>query len=245
MNTTPSEKESASKEARQFLRTTRSAVLSTHSKRVEGYPFGSIAPFVLAHDGQPLILISTIAEHTKNIQANPHVSLIVFDPVAPDMQSGARLTLLGDATLADKQDGALRTRYLNYFPQAAQYFDMHDFLFYRIAINQARYIGGFGKIHWLSAATFQPLPNQLLQQEADILGHMNTDHADSLRAYCQHVHGISAEHAVMLGLDCDGFDVAADGTVLRFTFDAPVTDAPSARQALVRLSAMANHRPEQ
>lgn len=238
MTTTPSPagKESASIEARKFLRTTRSAVLSTHSKRFEGYPFGSIAPFVLDHDGQPLILISTIAEHTKNIQANPHVSLIVFDPAISDMQSGARLTLLGEATLADKQDGALKTRYLAYLPQAAQYFDMHDFLFYRVQIQQARYIGGFGKIHWLAGTDFHAPPNQLLQQEAEILAHMNSDHADSLRAYCQHVHGISPERAVMLGLDCDGFDVAANGSVLRFEFDTPVIDAQSARQALVKLS---------
>jgi hypothetical protein len=211
-------------------------VLSTHSARFADYPFGSIAPFILDHDGQPLVLISTIAEHTKNIQANPHVSLIAFDPTIPDMQAGARLTLLGDATLADKQEGALKQRYLAYFPQAAQHFDMHDFLFYRIAVIQARYIGGFGKIHWIPGAAFQAPPNQLLQQEASILAHMNADHADSLRAYCKHVHSVSTERAVMLGLDCDGFDVETDTAVLRFDFDTPVTDALSARAALVALS---------
>jgi hypothetical protein len=223
-------------EARRFLRTTRSGVLSTLSARFSDYPFGSIAPFILDHEGQPLILISTIAEHTKNIQANAHVSLIAFDPAAPDMQAGARLTLLGDATLADKQEGALKSRYLAYFPQAAQYFDMHDFLFYRIAINQARYIGGFGKIHWIAGDAFQAPPNQLLEQEAGILAHMNADHADSLRAYCRHVHGINTERAAMLGMDCDGFDVQTDHSILRFTFDSPVTDALSARQALVAMS---------
>lgn len=232
-------------EARQFLRTTRSGVLSTHSARFAGYPFGSIAPFILDHDGQPLILVSTLAEHTKNIQANPHVSMIAFDPAIADMQSGARLTLLGDAALADKQDGALKTRYLAYFPQAAQYFDMHDFLFYRIQIRQARYIGGFGKIHWLAGEDFHMPPNQLLQQEAGILAHMNADHSDSLRACCRFVHGVNTASAVMLGLDCDGFDVATDNAVLRFDFDAPVTDAQSARLALVALSVMANRHPEE
>lgn len=226
----------AANEARLFLRTTRSGVLSTHSARFAGYPFGSIAPFVLDHDGQPLILISTIAEHTKNITANPHVSLIAFESTSADMQANARLTLLGNATLADKQDGALRSRYLSYFPQAAQYFDMHDFLFHRIQISQARYIGGFGKIHWINGEAFQSPPNQLLQQEADIITHMNADHADSLRDYCRHAHSVSAEQAVMLGLDCDGFDVLADGTLLRFNFETAVTDAISARQALVALS---------
>jgi heme iron utilization protein len=230
---------SAASEARGFLRSTHSGVLSTHSARITGYPFGSIAPFVLDHDGHPLILISTIAEHTKNISQNPRVSLIAFDPAAPDMQAGGRLTLLGDAVMTDKQDAALRARYLRYFPLAEQYFDMHDFLFHRIEIRQARYIGGFGNIHWIPAEELRPPANGLAQQEAGILAHMNADHADSLVAYCRHVHGITPQQAAMIGIDSDGFDVRADDRLLRFGFDAPVTDAQQARAALVALSAAA------
>ena len=90
---------SLASEARRFLRGTRSGVLSTHSARFEGYPFGSIAPFVLDHAGNPLILISTIAEHTKNIRKDPRVSLIAFDPAAPDMQAlGKKPALLERVT---------------------------------------------------------------------------------------------------------------------------------------------------
>jgi heme iron utilization protein len=226
----------AALEARRFLRSTRSGVLSTHSARFTGYPFGSIAPFVLDQDGSPLILISTIAEHTKNIQKNPHVSLIAFDPAAADMQAGGRLTLLGQAAVADKQSGPLRARYLSYFPQAVQYFDMHDFLFHRIEIQQARYIGGFGNIHWIPGAELLPPANQLADQEAGILAHMNADHADSLRAYCRHVHGVEVETAEMVGIDTDGFDIRADSRLLRCAFESPVTDAQSARAALVAMS---------
>lgn len=227
---------SAANEARKFLRSTRSAVLSTHSARFAGYPFGSIAPFVLDHDGNPLILISTIAEHTKNIQKNSQVSLIAFEPASPDMQAGARLTLLGEAIHAEKQDGALRARYLRYFPQAEQYFDMHDFLFHRIEIRQARYIGGFGNIHWIAGEELRSPANRLAEQEAAILDHMNADHADSLRTCCLHEHEIEVETAEMVGIDTDGFDVRADGKLLRFEFEAPVTDAQSARTALVAMS---------
>lgn len=223
-------------EARKFLRCTRSAVLSTHSARLPGYPFGSIAPFVLDHDGNPLILISTIAEHTRNIQADPHISLIAFDPSAADMQAGARLTMVGDAVVSDKQDEALRARYLRYLPQAAEYFDMHDFLFHRVEIKQARYIGGFGKIHWISGDELRPQANSLATQEDAILDHMNADHADSLRAYCRHWHDVSPENVQMLGIDADGFDVRADGRTLRFSFEAPVVNALSARAALVAMS---------
>ena len=227
---------SAASEARRFLRSAHSAVLSTHSARFTGYPFGSMTPFVLDHDGNPLILISTLAEHTKNIKHDPHVSLIAFDPAAADMQAGARLTLLGEARLADKQDGALRARYLAYFPQAEQYFDMHDFLFHCIKIKQARYIGGFGNIHWVSGEEFHSPENHLAEQEADIVTHMNADHADSLRAYCRHGHKVVASGVTMVGIDTDGFDLRADGKLLRFDFDVPVTDAHHARAALVALS---------
>jgi hypothetical protein len=230
---------SAAFEARKFLRTTRNGVLSTHSARFEGYPFGSIAPFVLDHKGNPLILISTIAEHTKNIRKDPHVSLIAFDPATSDMQAGARLTLLGEAGVADKQDGALRARYLHYFPMAEQYFDMHDFLFHRINIRQARYIGGFGNIHWIPGDELRPPANSLAQQETAILDHMNADHVDSLIAYCRHVHGIEANEAAMVGIDVDGFDVRADDKLLRFDFDNSVTNAQEARNALIALSAAA------
>lgn len=227
---------SAATEARRFLHSTHSGVLSTHSARFEGYPFGSIAPFVLDHEGQPLVLISTIAEHTKNIQKDPRVSLIAFDPAAPDMQAGGRLTLLGDAVISDKQDDALRTRYLRFFPMAAQYFDMHDFLFHRIEIRQARYIGGFGNIHWIPGNALLPPANLLAHQETGILDHMNADHADSLITYCDYVHGVAAKEVSMIGIDADGFDVRADGKLLRFNFENPVTNAQEARSALVALS---------
>ena len=225
----------AATEARQFLSSTHSGVLSTISARLGGYPFGSIAPFVLDHDGNPLILISTIAEHTKNIQADARVSLIAFDPATPDMQAGARLTVIGKAIPTDK-DERLRARYLRYFPQAEGYFGMHDFLFHRIEMEQARFIGGFGKIHWIAGDELRAPPHRLAAEETAILDHMNADHAENLRAYCRHVHGVEAAQAAMIGIDTAGFDVRADGKLLRFAFDTPVTDAQEARQALVALA---------
>lgn len=241
---------SLAREARLFLRSSRSGILSTHSSKFDGYPFGSVAPFVLDHDGQPIILISTIAEHTKNIIANPKVSLLVFAG-DEDLQANSRLTLIGDATIIEKNDPDLRARYLRYLPQAASYFDMHDFSFYRIAIKQARYIAGFGKMSWIPAQEFTGteltdnlatgVSGKLAGQEQGIVDHMNADHSDSLRAYCLHVHNINPVTATMLGLDSDGFDVSAitaddKNHILRFNFEAPVSDALSARTALVALS---------
>ncbi len=226
---------SAATEARRFLRRTHSGVLSTHSARVPGYPFGSIAPFVLDHDGHPVILISSLAEHTKNITQNPRVSLIAFDQTTQDKQAGGRLTLIGDAIVADQSDDALRQRYLRYLPQAEQYFGMHDFQFYRIEIRRARYIGGFGNINWISTDELCPPANLLAQLEDGIIEHMNADHNDALLAYCNLVHSITPAQARMIGMDSDGFDLLADGSVLRFDFDTPVLDAEQARTALVEL----------
>lgn len=233
-----------STEARKFLRSTRSGLLSTHSIRHEGYPFGSVAPFVLDHNCQPILLISSIAEHTKNIQSNPKVSLLVFAG-AEDLQANARLTLLGEATEIDKKgDADLRARYLRYLPEAASYFEMHDFSFYRIHIRQARYIGGFGKMSWLAdidlLSEITKADSILATQETAIIEHMNADHAENLRSYCRHYHQINADHAQMLGIDVDGFDVRAHigdaSTLLRFDFEQPVYDAQAARTALVAMA---------
>ncbi|MDP2102548.1 MAG: DUF2470 domain-containing protein [Methylotenera sp.] len=231
-------------EAKQFLRSTHSGILSTHSVKFDGYPFGSVAPFVLGHDCQPVILISSIAEHTKNIMLNPKVSLLVFAGTE-DLQANARLTLLGSAVKIEKDNEDLRARYLRYLPQAASYFDMHDFAFYRINLTHARYIGGFGNMSWLSSDDFfSPTVDSLLAaQETAIIDHMNADHVHSLIAYCQHFHQIEATQVQMLGLDSDGFDVnvnhGAEVKILRFNFDHPIHDAQSARVALVRMSQLA------
>ena len=229
-------------EARQFLRSTHSGILSTFSAKFEGYPFGSVAPFVLDHDCQPIILISTIAEHTKNIIANPKVSLVVFAGT-DDLQANARLTLIGEAIKTDKSDTNLRARYLRYIPQAASYFDMHDFEFYRIQIAHARYIAGFGKMSWMEGISITPAANQLAEVESSIIEHMNADHAESMKLYCKYFHGVEPSLVDMLGIDCDGFDVKAinnnDELVLRFNFEEPISDAATARSALVAVSKIA------
>lgn len=221
-------------EARRFARGQQSGVLSTISKRLEGFPFGSVSPFMLDHAGRPVILISEIAEHTKNIDADPRVSLIV-QPYSQDMQSTGRATVIGRAQRLAEKDG-LGPRYLRYFPQAEAYFGMHDFNFYRIEPVKIRWIGGFGRIFWIDPEAWLAAPGTLAEAEAGILAHMNADHADSLRDYCRHGHGLATDSAEMIGIDPDGFDIRAGERILRFDFASPVTSAESARAALVDLA---------
>lgn len=225
---------SAASEARRLLRTQPHGVLSTLSKKLDGYPFGSITPFVLDASACPVILISTLAEHTKNIEADARVSLLAHTG-GNDFQASARVTIVGDCARID-EPAAIRTRYLRYFPEAADYFDTHDFFFYRIQPAHIRFIGGFGAIHWVDASQFAVPEHPLATQEDAIVAHMNTDHQHNLGAYCRHFHHMQPKTVRMLGIDSEGFDVRADEQRLRIDFSEPVRDAQDARRALVALA---------
>jgi len=223
-------------EAQQFLFGAQKGVLSTHSVKFEGYPFGSVTPYVLNHQGMPVILISSIAEHTKNIIQNANISLMVFNN-EDDLQANARLTLLAKAEQTDKDNALMRARYLRYMPQAESYFSAHDFSFYTLHITHGRYIAGFGKMGWIEGDDFQIPTNPLFTEESAILDHMNQDHGENLIAYCQHYHQVEAQQVKMVGIDSLGFDVQTDtAQILRFNFEQTITNAQEARAALVAMA---------
>lgn len=225
-------------EARQMLRAHRYGALCTLSKKFDGFPFGSITPYLVDHDGSLIILISGLAEHTRNILHDPRVSLITHNQRDAQIQTQGRVTVVGNASVISNRDET-GTRYLRYFPEAEGYLQMHDFAFFRIRPVAIRYIGGFGNIHWVNMAQYLLTPYLLIEQEADVVAHMNTDHRDTLRHYCKHFHQREVLDVEMLGIDCDGFDMRADDEVLRIDFAAPVLDAQQARGALVEMARVA------
>lgn len=221
--------------ARRLLNQQSMGVLSTHSADVDGYPFGSIVPYTLNFDGEPVMLISEIAQHTRNIKRDRRVSLTIFDRYADDPQASARLTWLGDAEVIPSSDLEIRRRYLRYFPSAESYFETHDFTFYGIHLRRARFIGGFGQIYWVEANAMR-LPNPFRTSEAMIVEHMNQDHQRALRHYCQALKGVEVRDVAMTGIDSEGFDLLADGRKLRFDFDAPIQTVDEARKTLASLA---------
>jgi len=225
---------SAAAQARACLRRRHHGVLSTISRKLGGYPFGSVAAFVLDHDARPVILISRLAEHTGNIEADPRVSLLAAD-VGGDAQAAARVTLMGEAARLEGE-GAARGRYLRYFPDAGRLLALGDFAFYAIAPKTVRYIGGFGDVQWISSDAYAPPANDFAGEEDALLARINVEHARDLREFCRHYHGRSPEPAVMVGVDCDGFDVRAGPDILRFDFERPVTDAVGAREMLAAMA---------
>src|SRR5262245_52376859 len=221
--------------ARMLLKRQSVGVLSTHSVDVAGYPFGSIAPYTLDYDGEPTILISDIAQHTRNIKQNNKVSLTVFDQQADDPQAGGRLTWLGDAEPVDPRDAERRERYLRYFPSAESYFETHDFSFYRIRLRRARFIGGFGQIYWIEPDAMLAR-NPFRESERMIIQHMNQDHRPALFHYCDVLKGEKADEETMIGIDSEGFDLFADGRKLRIDFESPIETVEEARTTLVKLA---------
>jgi putative heme iron utilization protein len=206
-------------------------VLSTLSLDVPGYPFGSVTPYCADEAGRPVIYISGIAQHTKNIKADSRVSLTVVDSHTNggDVQSRGRVTLIGNAAPVPPDDQRTRQRYFRHLPESQQYEQTHDFVFYRIDLIQLRFIGGFGQIHWVKPAEFL-IDNPFSEaQEARILAHMNGDHADALKRYG------GTHHAIMTGIDSEGFDLIGDDRKLRFHFEKPVNNMEEARAALIAM----------
>ena len=138
-----------------FIRSQKYGVLSTHSQSEEGYPFGSITPYIITPEGDIAIFISQLAEHTHNIEANPKVSLIIFDPTDADNPSaGAPITSLAKAELTS-DDLQLRQQYLSCFPDMALTLKLPDFNFYLLTLAKIRLVAGFGQVKWLDASSLE------------------------------------------------------------------------------------------
>lgn len=136
-----------------LIRSKQDGVLSTLSIKLKGFPFGSVVPYCLDDLGWPVIFISTIAEHTKNIKSDNRCSLtIVMD--SEDVQANGRICLVGHMEELSSEEKEIMERYYTQFPNSRSYDATHSFSFYRLAPVSIRFIGGFGQIHWLSPEGF-------------------------------------------------------------------------------------------
>jgi len=203
-------------------------VLSTISVDVPGYPFGSVTPYCMDRMGRPVLYISPIAQHTKNIVADPRVSLTVIERGASDdVQAHGRLTCIANARPA-KGERDLANRYFRYFPSARQYENTHAFEFFYLEPVRVRYIGGFGQIFWLEPQDLvKPNPFSAAEEER-IVQHMNQDHADLLSR-------IAGGESELAGLDSQGFDILKDQSKMRIPFKSPVANMEEARRAFIEI----------
>ena len=228
--------------ARRLVRAVPKAALGTILRAAGGHPYVSLVTAATAHDGAPLLLLSDLSEHAKNLKADNRVSLLlertgeVEDPLA-----GERVSLLG--RLARTDGSSDRARYLARHPTAALYADFGDFAFYRMSVERAHLVGGFGRIYWLDGADVLMVPQPALAEaERGILEHMNGDHRDVVQLCAQQLLGLEGADWVLTGIDPEGCDLRMGPRTARLDFDAPISDPETARAALVGLARRARQR---
>src|SRR6266851_3272568 len=184
--------------ARTLVYVGRIGSLSTLSRKQQGFPFGSVMPYGLDGQGRPVFLISTMAMHTQNVQADPRASLLVAQPdVVGDPLGASRVTLVGYALPVPEPEVAeARKLYLARYANSKYWVDFEDFSFYRLDVVDVYYVGGFGVMGWVSASEYdRARPDPLADSTADIIQHMNADHKDALILLARVFAGIESEEA--------------------------------------------------
>lgn len=179
------------REARAVLRGCDFGALATHAAKLPGYPFVSHVPFALDAALRPVLLLSALAEHTRNLAVDARASLMATLPAA-DVQAQPRITLVGDLNAFDAAP-ALVDRYRRYHPEAATYLRFGDFRFYRLQPLRIRLISGFARAGWIEPREWAPAP---LPEQAEAL----------LLDAC----GSSAGGWGVLGIDREGVDLRDD-----------------------------------
>ncbi len=216
-----------------LMRNCREGVLSTISKKYEGYPFGSFVTFISGADRSIIFYASDIAQHTINLKNNSKACITLFNLSEGDKQDSARLSLMGDVKKIDKDVEEISGQFIEFFPESSQYSNMHDFNFYSLNISQVRWIGGFGKIAWLSSTNWNPIRPKWLKQEKSMIEHMNEDHSNSIVSALNAKLGIKDKHAKMLRLTIDGYYVSSKNKIYFLDFNLPCFTVKQYRDKLV------------
>jgi putative heme iron utilization protein len=199
-----------------------------------GDPYCSLVNVATAADGAPLLLISTLAVHTKNLINDARCSLMIDERKEGDPLEGGRIMLLGTAVKTDDPDA--RRRYLERQPEAEMYAGFADFAFYKMLLKGAHLVAGFGRIVDLKpedVLTQVDDAPELVAGEPDILQHMNEDHADACRLYATKLLGAPDGEWQCVGIDPDGLELQNGRTALRLSFPQRVA-APGPLRAILK-----------
>lgn len=226
--------------ARTLLASHRFGTLGTIALDPTGYPYGSFTTYAM-EGPDPVFLISRLAAHTKHLEADARASLMVAEASEANPLANGRVTLVGDCRRIEGDPVAAKEAFLARHPDAAYYAGFSDFGFFRLRVEAVRYIGGFGRMSWVDVEAWRAsTPDPLAPHAADILAHMNADHADALVAYARaFTRATDAEEVVMNAIDRYGFElsVRTDGgpRPARLAFAKPIETPTDARRALVAL----------
>jgi heme iron utilization protein len=228
--------------ARTLIYISRIGSLSTLSRKQPGFPFGSVMPYGMDEHGRPIFLISTMAMHTQNLQADCRASLLVTqDDTGTDPLGASRVTLLGNVLPIPQAEVAeARELYLARYANSKYWVDFEDFSFYRMDVVDIYYVGGFGVMGWVSATEYaRSQPDPLADSMVEIIQHMNTDHKDALVLLARRFARIEAQEATMIAVDRLGFHIRVKtsegmrGT--RIAFLREVSNPAETRKVLVEM----------
>ncbi len=228
--------------ARTLVYLGRIGSLSTLSRKQVGFPFGSVMPYGLDDHGRPIFLISTMAMHTQNLQADPRASLLVTqEDVGGDPLGSSRVTLVGNVlSLPNAELAEARKLYLARYANSKYWVDFEDFSFYRMDVVDVYYVGGFGVMGWVSASEYdRSQPDPLADSMAEIIQHMNADHKDALVLLAREFARVESQEATMTAVDRLGFHVrlkTQDGMRgARVAFLREVKNPAETRKVLVEM----------
>ena len=201
-----------------LLHQAAAGTLATHSRQPEGFPYPSILPFAPDARHRPTILVSRLAEHTRNLQADSRAGFLVSQALDGDVLNGQRLTLLGAFEMVEPVPAEVR-RYLRYHPDAERYLALGDFSFWAMRLERMRYIGGFGAMGWLDGNELDPLEPLAFDEEEALLAFFEA-------------HPQRPDHLELLGVDRYGVDMKSGNVRSRFIFETVAKDAGFLHAAL-------------
>ena len=226
--------------ARTLVARISTGTLCTLALEPEGYPYGSFVT-VAFDDGNPIFLISALAEHTKNLERDSRASLLVAESGSADPLANGRVTMIGRCTRVEGDGGSARAAFFAAHPNSTYYADFRDFGFWKLHVDSVRYIGGYGRMSWVSKAEWQAAESDPLgPSAASTIAHMNADHADALVLYCAAFsRATDVTSASMTGIDRYGFDMSANTAEgprpVRVAFPQPVSTPEEARSTLIAM----------
>jgi putative heme iron utilization protein len=175
------------------------------------------------------------------LQRDPRASLLVAEGGSADPLANGRVTILGPCTRVEGKGGSARAAFLAAHPNSAYYADFRDFAFWTLHVDSVRYIGGYGRMSWISKAEWHTAePDPLGSSAAGIIAHMNADHADAMVLYCKAFsEATEITFASMTGIDRYGFELSAKTKEgprpVRLAFAKPVSTPEDARAALISM----------
>ena len=242
----PSPDFDAARLARSLLRRSRQGALATLTPG-SGDPYCSLVNIASHPDGSPILLISRLALHTRNLLGDARLSLMLDERVEGDPLEGSRIMLAGLAEQASGEDVAiLRRRYLHAHPSSEVFVNFKDFSFFRIRPTGAHLVAGFGRIVDLKPEQFLTDISDaasLLEAEQGAVDHMNADHREAMTLYATKLLGAKSADWRCTGCDPEGIDLQAGSITLRLDFPRRIVTPAALRQVLKQFADQARAVP--